>query len=132
MIISRAPTVNLQDRRFGLGELSLKLAAGSRLSRDSNGIGAKSFASLGRLQCRTPGPVDEEGLALARPRRHRRADHVEPLLAVARRMKICAGRYRHRDAGGELDDLFVVAELTPHPSAARGDIPDFLDRAMGD
>src|SRR5690242_10785278 len=74
----------------------------------------EDFASPVRLHRRLPGSVDEEGFALAGPGRHCGGEHVEGLVAVAAELEMCAGRYRQRYAGAELDDLLISAELAPH------------------
>ena len=53
-------------------------------------------------------------------------------MPVAAELKMRAGRYRQRGAGAELYDFFLFAELAPHAPLSREDVPDFLDRAMGD
>ena len=92
----------------------------------------EDFAPPVRLRRRLPGAVDEKGFVFSGPRRHRGADHVEGLMPVAAELKMRAGRYRQRHAGAELGDFFLIAELAPHASLSRNDVPDFLDRAMRD
>src|SRR5208337_3070793 len=84
-----------------------------------------------RSNRRLPRSRNAVGFIRARPGRHRDRDRLERLDAVAAKLELRAGRDRDRDAGSDLDDLLAVAELAPHPSAAGGEIPDLLDRAMG-
>ena len=53
-------------------------------------------------------------------------------MLVAAELKMRAGRYRQRHAGAELGDFLLIAELAPHAPLSRENVPNFLDRAMGD
>src|SRR5271163_155592 len=97
-------------------------------SRDWHRI--EDFAAPVRLRRRRPGPFDRVGLAFAGPGRHRRADHLKPLVAVAAELEMRAGRYRKRYAGAELDELLIFAELAPHAPQAGEDVPNLLDRTV--
>jgi hypothetical protein len=53
-------------------------------------------------------------------------------MPVAAELKMRAGLYRQRHAGAEFGDLFLIAQLAPHAPISRNDVPDFLDRVMGE
>src|SRR5271166_5249275 len=85
-----------------------------------------------RSNRRLPRSRNAVGFIRARPGRHRDRDGLERLDAVTAKLELRAGRDRDRDAGSDLDNLLSVAELAPHSPASGGEIPDFLDSAMGD
>ena len=79
-----------------------------------------------------PSSLDGNCFFVARPWRHCGADRDERFDTIAAELEMRARRNADRDAGTYLDDLFEFAELSPHAPIPRSEIPDLLDRAMGD
>src|SRR5215472_16588688 len=73
-------------------------------------------------------------LATGRPWRHRHGDHLQRLVRAVRAELECGPEgNRETDTGPQVRCRGLVALLmAPHPSHAADDVPDLLNRGMGD
>src|SRR5262249_38952711 len=85
-----------------------------------------------RSDPRHPFARDDKGFIGTRPGRHGDRDPFEWRAAVAAELELSTGRDRDRDPRNDLGDFLVVAKLAPHPPTSRNEVPDLLDRPMGD
>jgi len=82
--------------------------------------------------CGFPFALHNTRFAIPGPRRHGHSDRSKRLRPERPKLELCTQRYRERCTGVDVHHRGVPVLLSPYLTAARHEIPDFLNRSMND
>ena len=79
-----------------------------------------------------PAACHGTGFIVARPGRHGNDHEAQRTVARCPELEVRANRDRQAPARGNVHDLFLAAMLPPHLACALEEVPDLLNRPVGD